>query len=117
MFGLSFDAFIFSPFRFFASSPFPFFCHKKGNFTNTLAWHIVDEDITGHLVVDCTYELDPKGRMVACLEGHTLLPTRKMPKDPDWLARALQRAMPIELFDPDNRGLETTVSIDERKKK
>lgn len=49
--------------------------------------------------------------MIVTLEGHRLLPDDKMPKNPDELVRILQRAMPYELFDPNEHAFETIVSV------
>lgn len=41
---------------------------------------------------------------------HRLIPDGKVPSDPEGLVRILQRAIPHELFDPDEHAMETTVS-------
>lgn len=43
------------------------------------------------------------------LRGHRVLPDGKMPRDPEGLVMLIQRAMPFEMFDPDEHAQETTV--------
>lgn len=81
----------------------------QGNLTNVLEWHLLDEDVRGSLEVECQYKLDPRGRMAVKLGEHHLLPD-KMPRDPEELVMILQRAMPFEMFDPDETAMETSVS-------
>lgn len=76
-----------------------------------LVWRLLDEGINGRLEVGCDYGLDSRGRMNMSLRIHRLLPDEKMPSDPEGLVGLLQRAMPRELFDPNEHALETTVSV------
>ncbi|CBJ31791.1 conserved unknown protein [Ectocarpus siliculosus] len=79
----------------------------KGNLTNIITWTLKDEGIDGRLEVMCDYSFDPRGRMNTSLRKHLLLPDG-MPRDPQELVRVLRRAMPYELFDPDDHAMETT---------
>lgn len=45
------------------------------------------------------------------LRGHRVLPDGKMPRDPEGLVMLIQRAMPFEMFDPDEHAQETTVRL------
>lgn len=76
-----------------------------------LEWHLLDEDIKGSMEIKCDYELDSRGRMVVSLGGHTLRPDDKMPQDPVELVKILQRAIPHEMFDPNEHAMETKVSL------
>lgn len=73
-------------------------------------WHLKDEDLDGRLEIACKYKLDPKGRMNVSLGGHRVLPDGKMPSDAQGLVKLLQRAMPFEMFDPNDHAFETSVS-------
>lgn len=83
--------------------------HNKGTFTNVITWRLLDEGLDGRLEVGGEYQIDPRGRMNASLVNHKITPDGKMPKDPQGLVSILRRAMPHELFDPDDHAMSTTV--------
>ena len=84
--------------------------------TNAIVWRLEDEPVSGRLEVRCGYVLNSRGLMDVSLGEHLVLPDEGMPRDPTDLVRLLQRAMPYEMFDPNEHALETTVSTPEFKR-
>lgn len=82
----------------------------QGSLENVIVWRLDDEEVSGRLEVKCKYALNPRGFLDVSLEEHLLRADDSMPRDPEELVRLLQRAMPYEMFDPDEHALETCVS-------
>mmetsp|Transcript_24831 Transcript_24831/g.28606 ORF Transcript_24831/g.28606 Transcript_24831/m.28606 type:complete len:343 (+) Transcript_24831:73-1101(+) len=90
-----------------------------GNLTNTVIFDYADDsgmspqltfDITGKFDVKCSYEMNQGiSRYNITLNDHTLdLPGEKRPRDLNKMVQTLMRAMPSELFDPNNIAVDTT---------
>lgn len=67
-------------------------------------------DVFGRFVVNFAYSINQGARMVAELKGHSILPDvgSRIPADVPKLFGSLARAMPREVFDPDEHALDTT---------
>jgi hypothetical protein len=67
-------------------------------------------DVTGTFSVKCDYEIEQGSRMKVALKDHLLEPARgsKIPQDVEGLVGLLHRAMPTELFDPNDVNIDTT---------
>jgi len=85
-----------------------------GNYTNEIIWDFSNEengnfDCTGKLLVKCCYEINQGARLNVQLDEHILNPGGKtLPKDPSRLVGLLYNAIPTELFDPNQLGMDTT---------
>lgn len=87
----------------------------EGNITNQAVWDLAEDedfvfDSTGSFSAVCSYSINQGARMVVDLEEHVLKPARgsKIPKDVQGLVGRLHRAMPKEMFDPNNHAIDTT---------
>lgn len=83
---------------------------QSGKLKNILHWKTDDgngESYTGELHVDSGYKLTSKGIMSVALEEHRLHADMS-PDHAESLIMAIQRTVPIELFDPDECSIETT---------
>ena len=87
----------------------------EGNVTNIATWDLASEDdgnfdSTGTFSVVCSYSINQGARMVVDLKDHLLQPARgsKIPKDVEALVGLLHRAMPTEMFDPNDHAMDTT---------
>lgn len=85
-----------------------------GVVTNTAIWDLAQQDgifdATGTFEAKCTYSINQGSRMIMELQDHLLKPARgsKIPSDVPALVGLLHRAMPTELFDPNDHAMDTT---------
>uniref|UniRef100_A0A7S2XQJ7 Plastid lipid-associated protein/fibrillin conserved domain-containing protein n=1 Tax=Attheya septentrionalis TaxID=420275 RepID=A0A7S2XQJ7_9STRA len=86
-----------------------------GTITNIATWDLSEGeggvfDVTGTFSVKCDYEIEQGSRMKVELKDHLLEPARgsKIPQDVQGLVGLLHRAMPTELFDPNDVNIDTT---------
>lgn len=85
-----------------------------GDLTNVALWDLSEDgttfDATGTFSVKCTYEINQGARMVVNLEDLVLEPSKgsKIPSDVPSLVGMLHRAMPKEMFDPNDHAMDTT---------
>lgn len=84
-----------------------------GVVTNTAIWDLAQDgifDATGIFEAKCSYSINQGARMIMKLEDHLLKPARgsKIPRDVPALVGLLHRAMPTELFDPNEHAMDTT---------
>ena len=87
----------------------------EGNITNQALWDLAEDedfnfDATGTFSAVCSYTINQGARMVVDLEDHILRPARgsKIPQDVQGLVGRLHRAMPKEMFDPQDHAIDTT---------
>jgi len=86
----------------------------NGTLTNTAAWEYAEVDDTfdanGRFSAKCSYSINQGARMVVGLEDHELRPATgsKIPSDIPQLFGLLHRAIPSEIFDPNNHAIDTT---------
>lgn len=87
----------------------------EGTITNQVLWDLAEEDdnvfdATGTFSVVCSYSINQGARMVVDLNDHVLKPARgsKIPQDVQGLVARLHRAMPKEMFDPQDHAMDTT---------
>lgn len=85
----------------------------EGNITNQAVWDLAEDgvfDATGTFSVVCSYSINQGARMVVDLEDHVLNLGQgsKVPKDVQSLVGRLHRAMPKEMFDPQDHAMDTT---------
>ncbi|CAB9514373.1 expressed unknown protein [Seminavis robusta] len=88
----------------------------KGTITNQAVWDLADDqdfsfDATGTFSVVCPYTINQGARMVVeeeCDHVLRLGEGSKVPKDVQGLVGRLHRAMPKELFDPQDHAMDTT---------
>lgn len=86
-----------------------------GTITNQAVWDLAEDednvfDATGTFSAVCSYSINQGARMVPDLKDHILNPARgsKIPKDIQGLVGRLHRAMPKEMFDPQDHAMDTT---------
>jgi len=67
-------------------------------------------DCTGTFSVLCDYHINQGSRMIMELKDHVLRPAKgsPIPKDVPTLVGRLHRAMPLEMFDPNQHAIDTT---------
>lgn len=87
----------------------------EGNITNQALWDLAEDqdhvfDATGTFSAVCSYSINQGARMVVELDDHVLKPSRgsKFPQDVQGLVGRLHRAMPKEMFDPQDHAIDTT---------
>lgn len=102
----------------------------SGNFTNSVRWTLeqnladnqngdsLNEAVlkvrySGRLDVQAVYNVTSKGDLMQSLSGHLLVPDEDsdVPEDIEGLVMAMQRSMPIDLFDPSDLFIHHTVSV------
>ena len=82
--------------------------------TNIALWDFAEDgvtfDATGTFSVKCSYSIHQGARMSMKVDDHIIEPFRnsKIPKDVPSLVGLLHRAMPTELFDPNDHAMDTT---------
>ena len=71
---------------------------------------------SGRLDVQSEYNVSSKGDLFQSLTGHLLVPDEdsEVPDDIEGLVIAMQRSMPIDLFDPSDLFVHHTVSINNK---
>jgi hypothetical protein len=87
----------------------------EGTITNQALWDLAEDedgifDATGTFAAVCSYKINQGARMVVDLDEHILKPTTgsKIPKDVPELVGRLHKAMPKEMFDPQDHAIDTT---------
>mmetsp|Transcript_14867 Transcript_14867/g.28537 ORF Transcript_14867/g.28537 Transcript_14867/m.28537 type:complete len:272 (-) Transcript_14867:153-968(-) len=86
----------------------------KGSLTNIARWDLAEDgaafDASGTFSVKCTYEINQGARMIVALDDHVLELAKgsKVPNDVPGLVGMLNRAIPTELFDPNDSAMDTT---------
>jgi len=94
----------------------------EGKLYNEATWDLSEASdaqftATGTFTVDCSYQINQGARMVLDVKEHILKPSRgsKTPKDVPALVGLLHRAMPKEMFDPNDHAIDTTyIDVDFR---
>ena len=86
----------------------------EGTVENEAAWDLAEDgttfDATGIFTVRCSYKINQGSRMIMNLEENVLKLGKGsvVPKDVESLIGFLNRAMPNELFDPNDHAMDTT---------
>jgi hypothetical protein len=86
----------------------------EGTVENQAAWDLAEDgatfDATGTFAVKCSYKINQGSRMIMNLEDHVLQLGKGsvVPKDVEGLIGLLHRAMPKQLFDPNDHAMDTT---------
>ena len=88
---------------------------KLGNITNTAIWDLAEDSdgnfqISGSFSVLSNYTITQGARKVLELQDHIvkITPGSPLPSDVQHLIGLLHRAMPKEMFDPSDHGVDTT---------
>lgn len=82
--------------------------------TNIALWDLAEDgvtfDATGTFSAKCSYSINQGARMIMKVDDHIIEPFRnsKIPKDVPGLVGLIHRAMPTELFDPNDHAMDTT---------
>jgi PAP_fibrillin len=86
-----------------------------GEVENQVLWDLADNeelnfDASGTFTVKCSYKINQGARMVLELDDHVIKLAKgsAVPKDVEGLVGKLHRAMPKELFDPNDHAMDTT---------
>lgn len=86
-----------------------------GKVENQVLWDLADNaemdfDTSGTFTVECKYDINQGARMVMELKDHVIKLAKgsAVPKDVEGLVGKLHRAMPKELFDPNDHAMDTT---------
>jgi hypothetical protein len=85
-----------------------------GTVTNEVAWELAEDGFTfdarGSFAVLSKYEINQGSRLNLQLEDRTLKLSKgsALPKDIENLVGLINRAMPKELFDPNDHAMDTT---------
>jgi hypothetical protein len=86
----------------------------NGTVINHASWDFAQDgstfDTSGKFTIQCTYSINQGARMVLSLEDHVLELAKGsvVPKDVEGLVGLLHRAIPKEMFDPNNHAMDTT---------
>lgn len=87
----------------------------EGTVENQVLWDLADNeelnfDASGSFTVQCRYKINQGARMVLELDDHVIKLAKgsSVPKDVEGLVGQLHRAMPKELFDPNDHAMDTT---------
>lgn len=87
----------------------------EGTISNQALWDLAEEhdgvfDASGTFTVKCSYSINQGARMVVDLDDHLLNLSKgsKVPEDVQGLVGRLHKAMPKEMFDPQNHAMDTT---------
>ena len=87
----------------------------EGTITNQALWDLAEEqdgifDASGTFTVKCSYSINQGARMVVDLNDHVLNLAKgsKVPQDMEGLVGRLHKAMPKEMFDPNDHAMDTT---------
>jgi hypothetical protein len=95
----------------------------SGNVTTSVRWTLsqtlpgnneqteISTKCSGRLDVQSEYNVSSKGDLFQLLTGHLLVPDEDsdVPEDIEGLVMAMQRSMPIDLFDPSDLFVHHTV--------
>mmetsp|Transcript_4903 Transcript_4903/g.8391 ORF Transcript_4903/g.8391 Transcript_4903/m.8391 type:complete len:276 (-) Transcript_4903:177-1004(-) len=86
-----------------------------GSLTNSAQWDYSDNDegtfdSTGSFNIKCSYKINQGARMVIDLDRHELRPANGsgVPSDVPAMVALLNRAIPKEMFDPNDHAMDTT---------
>jgi len=87
----------------------------EGKVVNRVLWDLAENeemkfDASGTFTAKCNYKINQGARMVLELEDHVINLAKGscVPKDVEALVAQLHRAMPKELFDPNDHAMDTT---------
>lgn len=87
----------------------------KGTVANEVFWELAEEDelnfdASGTFTALCSYEINQGARMVMNLDENVLRLEKgsAVPKDVENLMALIHRAMPKEMFDPNDHAMDTT---------
>ena len=87
----------------------------EGKVENRVLWDLADNeelkfDASGTFTAKCSYKINQGARMVLELDDHVINLAKGscVPKDVEGLVSQLHRAMPKELFDPNDHAMDTT---------
>lgn len=87
----------------------------EGTITNQALWDLAEDqdgvfDCSGTFSVKCSYSINQGARMVVDLDDHVLNLAKgsKVPSDAQGLVGRLHKAMPKEMFDPQDHAIDTT---------
>lgn len=87
----------------------------NGTICNEATWDLSQEengifDASGTFAIQCSYSINQGARMVVDLDDHVLQLAKgsAVPKDVQGLVGLLHRAIPKELFDPNDHAMDTT---------
>jgi hypothetical protein len=86
----------------------------NGTISNEATWDLAEDgstfDASGTFTVKCNYSINQGARMVVDLEDHILQLAKGsvLPKDVEALIGLLHRAIPKEMFDPNEHAMDTT---------
>ena len=87
----------------------------SGSLTNYAQYDFADNeegtfDSNGSFKIVCSYKINQGSRMVVDLDGHELRPAKGsgIPSDVPAMVALMQRAIPKEMFDPNNHAIDTT---------
>jgi PAP_fibrillin len=86
---------------------------RQGILTNQAVWDLAEDnvfDATGTFAAVCNYTILQGARMTIQLQDHVLKPAMrsKIPQNVPALVGRLHRAMPKEMFDPNEHAMDTT---------
>lgn len=86
-----------------------------GSLTNSAQYDYADSeegifDSSGTFNIKCVYKINQGSRMVIDLDGHELRPAKGsgVPSDVPAMVALLNRAIPKEMFDPNDHAMDTT---------
>jgi len=88
--------------------------HFNGTISNQATWDLAEDgstfDASGTFTIKCSYSINQGARMVVDLDDHVLELAKgsKVPKDIESLVGLLHRAIPKEMFDPNEHAMDTT---------
>ncbi|VEU40838.1 unnamed protein product [Pseudo-nitzschia multistriata] len=92
----------------------------NGTVVNEATWSLAEDhtdptpatsfEAFGKFSIKCSYSINQGARMVMELNDHVIELSKgsKVPKDPEKLVGMLYRAIPTELFDPNDHAMDTT---------
>lgn len=86
----------------------------NGTLTNLATWDYAEDEATfdasGNFNIKCSYSINQGARMVIDLDDHELRLAKgsNVPSDVPEVVGLLNRAIPKELFDPNNHAMDTT---------
>lgn len=86
----------------------------KGTVANEVFWELAEDsnnfDASGTFTALCNYEINQGSRMIMSLGENTLRLAKgsAVPKDVETLVGLIHRAMPKEMFDPNDHAMDTT---------
>ena len=87
---------------------------QNGTVTNHATWDLAEDGVTfdssGKFTIQCNYSIHQGSRMEMDLDDHVLEIAKgsSVPKDVQGLVGLLHRAVPKEMFDPNDHAMDTT---------